>query len=79
MVQELIANHFKRADGEIQHSNENENKLSLEMLKMTVSKIQSEGASVHTRIWKALVVDISIPPPSFQPVSLFFVTYLLLF
>jgi hypothetical protein len=35
MVQELIANHFKRADGEIQHSNENENKLSLEMLKMT--------------------------------------------
>ena len=27
---------------------------------------------VHTRIWKALVVDISISPPSIKPVSLLF-------
>ena len=26
---------------------------------------------VHTRIWKALVVDILISPPSIQPVSLY--------
>ena len=37
-------------------------------------KAKRERAS---RIWKALVVDISIPPSSFKPVSFVFVTYLL--
>ena len=38
----------------------------------TVSKIQkAKERAVQSRIWKSTVVDISIPPPSFKPVSLF--------
>ena len=41
--------------------------------------ISKAKESVHSRIWKSTVVDISIPPPFFQTCFIVFVTYLLLF